>query len=83
MRITGVEENLVLIDRKVAMHAARTRATDALNLGLVAARILPEKLSCSRVYRLDDLSRIGDIHDAIVDERCRLLRAVGQTPAPH
>jgi hypothetical protein len=48
-----------------------------------AGAVLPDQIAGCRIERLNDAARIRQIHDAVVDERRRLLRAgVVHRPRP-
>ena len=67
-RVGGRDDQLVLVDRDVAhrAHADLRQRPDF---------VLPDQLAGAAVERLDDVARVDQIDDAVVDERHGLVRA--------
>ena len=44
--------------------------------------VFPQQVAGCGVQRVDDVARVGQVHDAVVHERCRLLSAGFHRPRP-
>jgi hypothetical protein len=79
VRVGRVQEQLVLED---------TQAADRANLGAGAQRlgklapVLPQQIAGGGVERLNRTPRVGEVHDAVVDNRARLLISTAHGPRP-
>ena len=74
------DENLVLIDGDIA-HGAGSAALRALG----PDAIFPDQIAGAAVERLHDVAGIGQIDDAVVDERRGFVRSAARsspTPRP-
>ena len=74
--VVGGHEDLVAIDRDVAHRA---KAANRVGADLV----FPDQIAGGGVERLHHVAGVAEIHDAVVHERHRLVRAgVVHRPAP-
>ena len=77
-RVLGGDEDLVAPDREVAELVEPTR-----QVAFQPTPVLPDQRAGVGLQRLDDVARIGQVHDAVVNERRRLIHAVRHRPRPH
>jgi hypothetical protein len=74
VRVCGVDEDLVAIDRD------RAHRLDRAIGALIGALVFPEEIAGGGVERLHAAAGIGDEHHAVMDERGGLARACVQRP---
>ena len=82
VRIRRVQEDLVVVHRDVAVHAAGGRPPEAVAGSLGAPLVLPDEVASGGVERVHDLAGIRDVQHPVVHQGGRLLRPRPQRPAP-
>ncbi len=77
VRVAGRSENPVAEDGEVPLDASEVDVAGAALRGApgFVGAVLPDQIAGGSVERLNDAAGIRQIHDAVVDEGCRLLRA--------
>ena len=48
----------------------------------IRIRVFPNQFAVSRVKSLNDVARIGQVHDAVMDQRCYLITAFSHRHHP-
>ncbi len=80
MRVRGRDEQLVLVDRHVALGERVAAFGDELRRQV--ALVLPDEIAAGGIERLHLVGVVEDEEDAVVHDRRRLGRAIGQRPGP-